>query len=50
MTYLFIKNLFKREKFHKKLKILKNPKKTFLMGFLGEFFGFFWVGFFGWVF
>jgi hypothetical protein len=36
--------------FHKKLKILKNPKKpqkkTFLVGFLGGFF----LGFFGWVF
>jgi hypothetical protein len=49
---LFIKNQFEREKFvlffHRKLKILKNPKnpqKTFLVGFLGGFFGFFWVGF-----
>jgi hypothetical protein len=40
--------------FHKKLKILKKPKKNqkspFLVGFLGGFFwvflgGFFWVGF-----
>ncbi len=40
--------------FHKKLKIKKNPKKTFLVGFLRCFFVFFgwvcWVGFFGWVF
>jgi hypothetical protein len=33
--------------FHKKLKIKKNPKNPFLVGFLGGFFwvGFFWVGF-----
>jgi hypothetical protein len=30
--------------FHKKLKI-KKTKKTFLVGFLGGFLGFFWVGF-----
>jgi hypothetical protein len=32
--------------FHKKFKINpKNPQKTFFVGFLGGFFGFFWVGF-----
>jgi type II secretory pathway component PulF len=35
--------------FHKKLKINKKNKKTqktpFLLGFLGGFLGFFWVGF-----
>ncbi len=46
--------------FHKKIKIKKNPKNPFLVGFfrwgfLGFFGwvflgGFFWVGFFGWVF
>jgi hypothetical protein len=45
MSYLFIKNLFQREKFViifiKNLKI-KKTKKTFVVGFLG--------GFFGWVF
>jgi hypothetical protein len=51
MSYLFIKNLFHREKFvyfHKKIKktIKKPQKKTFLVRFLGGFFGFF----FGWVF
>jgi hypothetical protein len=60
MSYLFIKNCFQEKSyyyFHKKLKILKNPKnhkkKTFLVGFLGGFFGFFgcfFGGFFGWVF
>jgi hypothetical protein len=47
MSYLFIKNQFRREKFvlfSKKLN-LKNPKNPFLVGFLGGFFGFFWVGF-----
>ncbi len=46
MSYLFIKNLFQREKFvllrKKKCKILKNPKKqkkNIFSGFLG---GFFW--------
>jgi hypothetical protein len=51
MSYLFIKNLFHREKFvlfSKKLKILKTKKKkTFLVGFLSGFFGWvFWVGFY----
>jgi hypothetical protein len=52
MTYLFIKNLFEREKFvlfSKKIKNLKNPKnpqKTFLVGFLGGFFWVFLGGFF----
>jgi hypothetical protein len=45
--------------FHKKIKNFKKPKKTkkktFLVGLLGGLFcvffdGFFWVGFFGWVF
>ncbi len=42
MSYLFIKNLFQREKFvlfSKKIKNLKKPKK----GSLGSFFG--WVFF-----
>ncbi len=46
---LFIKNMFQREKFvlfKKKIKNLKKPQKTFLVGFLGGFF----LGFFGWVF
>jgi hypothetical protein len=55
MSYLFIKNLFQREKslnyFHKKFKKLKKPKKTTQKPFLVGFFrwvilGFFWVGFF----
>jgi hypothetical protein len=52
MSYLFIKNLFQREKFvlfsinKKKLKNpKKNPKKNIFSGFLVVFFGFFWVGF-----
>jgi hypothetical protein len=49
MSYLFIKNLFQREEFvlfSFKIKNLKKPiKKTFLVGVLGGFFGFFWVGF-----
>jgi hypothetical protein len=58
MSYLFIKNLFQRDKslyyFQKKFKIKKNqkhPKKTFLVVFLGGFLVFcFFFGFFGWVF
>ena len=57
-TYLFIKNLFEREKlvlFSLKIKNLKKTKKTqknpLLVGFLGGFFRWvFWVGFFGWIF
>jgi hypothetical protein len=48
MSYLFIKNLFQREKFvlfSKKLKILKNQKTTFLVEFSRWFFWVFWVGF-----
>jgi hypothetical protein len=53
MSYLFIENLFQREKFvlfkKKKMKIERNskkPKKSIFSGFFG------WVllGFFGWVF
>jgi hypothetical protein len=44
MSYLFTKNLFQREKFvllkKKKFKF-KKPKKTFLVVFLGGFFGWF---------
>jgi hypothetical protein len=50
MSYLFIKNLFQREKFvyfHRKIKNEKT-KKNILMGFSGVFLGGFW--FFGWVF
>ncbi len=58
MSYLFLENLFQREKFvlsSYKIKNFKKPKKnkkkTILVGFLGGFFGwvflggFFWVGF-----
>jgi hypothetical protein len=34
--------------FHKKLKIKKNQKKTFLVGFFDVFLGVFRMGFFGW--
>jgi hypothetical protein len=47
-TYLFIKNLFEREKFVLFSKKLKKKKKTFLVGFFRWFFGFFLGGFF-WV-
>jgi hypothetical protein len=49
MSYLFIKNLFQREKFvlfSKKIKNLKKPKKTFLVSFLSGFFGWVFLGFF----
>ena len=41
--------------FHTKIKNLKNPEKNIFSGFFGVFFlgflgGYFWVGFFGWVF
>jgi hypothetical protein len=54
MSYLFIKNLLQREKFVPGIIFIKNKKfqkpqktkkKSFLVGFLGGFFGFF-----GWVF
>ncbi len=48
MPFLFIKNLFQRVKFilfSQKILDLKNPQKTFLVGFFRCFFGFF-----GWVF
>ncbi len=51
MSYLFIKNLFQREKlvlFSKKIKNFKKTKKpkiNIFGGFLGGFFG----GFFWWV-
>jgi hypothetical protein len=56
--YLFVhKKIGLKEKslyyFHKNFFFLnqkKNKKKTFLVGFLGGFFVFFCVGFFGWVF
>jgi hypothetical protein len=47
VLFVHKKNCFKEKSFyyfHKKLKIIKNlkkTKKTFLAGFLGEFFG--WV-------
>ena len=47
MSYLFIKNLFQREKFvlfSKKIKN-KNNQNPFLVGFFKVVFGFFWVGF-----
>jgi hypothetical protein len=48
------KNICFKEKslyyFHKKLKIKKNKKHSFSGVFRWFFFGFFWVGFFGWVF
>jgi hypothetical protein len=60
MSYLFIKDSFKEKNlyyFNKKFKIEKKQKKTVFVGFglfrwvfwvfLG---GFFWVGFFVWVF
>jgi hypothetical protein len=58
MSYLFIKNLFQRQKFvlfsYKIKNLKKNKKKTLLVSFLGGFFCFFgwvfWVGFFEWVF
>ncbi len=54
MSYLFIKNLFQREKFvlfsskikNQKNKPKKPKKKTFLVGFLGVFFWVFLGGFF----
>jgi hypothetical protein len=50
MSYLFIKNLFQREKFvlffHKKKKNLKKQKKNIFSGFFRwVFLVFFWVGF-----
>jgi hypothetical protein len=48
MSYLFIKNLFQREKFvlFSKKKFKKNPqKKTFLVGFFRWVFGVFLGGF-----
>jgi hypothetical protein len=49
MSYLFIKNLFQRERFvqyyfHKKLRILNKKKQK--KNVFSVFFGFFWVGFF----
>ncbi len=49
MTYLFIKNLFEREKFvlfSLKIKNLKKTQKNILVGFFRWFF----LGFLGWVF
>jgi hypothetical protein len=51
MSFLFTKNLFKEKSlyyFHKKIKNLKKQKKqkNIFSGFLGGFFGLFWVGFF----
>jgi hypothetical protein len=45
--YLFVhkKSVFIKNKKFKKTQ--KTQKKTFLVGFLGGFFGFFWVGSFG---
>jgi hypothetical protein len=43
MTYLFIKNLYEREKlvlFSLKIKNLKKQKKNIFSGFLGVFLGF----------
>jgi hypothetical protein len=60
MFYMFIKNLFQKEKlvlhiFIKNLKFKKTQKQNIFVGFLDGFFGvflsgFFGVGFFGWVF
>jgi hypothetical protein len=49
MSYLFIKNLFRREKFvlfSKKIKKLEKPQKNIFSGFfeVGFLGGFFWVG------
>jgi hypothetical protein len=49
MSYLFIKNLFQREKFVIFSRKNKNKNKTQKPSFDG-FFWVFWVGFFGWVF